>query len=52
MDTNDEKINNVLLFADRLIEETHYSADKIEDKANSLRDRLGQANTLLINGFY
>ena len=39
MDANDEKINNVLQFADRLVDEGHYAEDKIKEKADSLRDR-------------
>ena len=39
MQANDEKINNVLQFASRLVEDGHYAEDKIEEKADSLSDR-------------
>lgn len=39
MDANDEKINAVLQFANRLMEENHYSADKIHKKAENITER-------------
>ena len=39
MDANDEKINAVLQFADRLIDENHFAADKIHKKAESINER-------------
>ena len=41
MDANDEKINNVLQFAGRLVDEGHYSDGYIQEKAESLKDRCG-----------
>ena len=42
MDANDEKINNVLQFSQRLIDENHYASDKIAQKAENLKDRRQQ----------
>ena len=39
MDANDEKINAVLTFANRLIEDNHYAADKIHKKAENINER-------------
>ena len=39
MDANDEKINAVLQFSQRLQEDNHYAADKIKLKAEQLADR-------------
>ena len=39
MDANDEKINNVLQFAQRLIDENHYAADKVQQKADNINER-------------
>jgi len=40
MDANDEKINAVLTFANRLMEEDgHYAADKIHKKAENINER-------------
>ena len=39
MDTNDDKINNVLQFSSRLIDENHYAGDKIQEKAEALKER-------------
>lgn len=39
MDANDEKVNAVLQFADRLIEDNHYAADKIHKKAQNISER-------------
>lgn len=39
MDANDEKINAVLQFANRLIDENHYDRDKIHKKAESINER-------------
>ena len=32
MDANDDKVNGVLLFADRLLQEEHFVADKLSNK--------------------
>ena len=47
MDANDEKINNVLQFAQRLIDEGHYAGDKIKAKADSIQERYNTFNHLL-----
>ena len=39
METNNDKISNVLDLADRLIEDQHFAADKIKQKADSIRER-------------
>ncbi len=39
MDANDEKINNVLQFAQRLTDENHYASDQIQQKADNINDR-------------
>lgn len=39
MDANDEKINAVLQFANRLIEDNHYAADKVHNKAENINER-------------
>ena len=39
MDANDEKINNVLQFADRLVDENHFANEKIKQKADIIRER-------------
>lgn len=39
MDANDEKINSVLTFANRLIDENHYAADKVQQKADNISER-------------
>lgn len=39
LDANDEKINAVVNFAQRLMEENHYAADKIQQKADTLQQR-------------
>lgn len=39
MDANDEKINAVLQFANRLMDENHYAADKIHKKAENINER-------------
>ncbi|KAK7507079.1 hypothetical protein BaRGS_00001930 [Batillaria attramentaria] len=39
MDANDEKINAVLQFANRLIEDNHFAADKIQKKAENINER-------------
>ncbi|XP_052270062.1 spectrin beta chain-like isoform X3 [Dreissena polymorpha] len=39
MDANDEKINAVLTFANRLMEDGHYAADKIHKKAENINER-------------
>ena len=39
MDTNDEKINTVLSFGQRLCDEDHYAADKINKKGENIDER-------------
>ncbi|XP_071480653.1 spectrin beta chain, non-erythrocytic 1-like [Diadema antillarum] len=39
MATNDDKINTVLSFANRLCDENHYAADKISKKAENIDER-------------
>lgn len=39
MDANDEKVNAVLLFANRLIDDNHFSADKVHKKAENISER-------------
>lgn len=39
MDANDEKINAVLQFANRLIDENHYDREKIHKKAEAISER-------------
>ncbi|XP_067680907.1 spectrin beta chain-like isoform X4 [Haliotis asinina] len=39
MDANDEKINAVLQFANRLIDENNFAADKIHKKAENINER-------------
>ena len=39
MDANDEKINNVLQFAQRLIDDGHFAGDKIKQKADTIQER-------------
>nr|XP_034832695.1 spectrin beta chain isoform X2 [Maniola hyperantus] len=39
MEANDDKINSVVQFANRLVEERHFDADKIQRKAESIRGR-------------
>ncbi|KAI1288342.1 Spectrin beta chain [Halotydeus destructor] len=43
MEANDDKINSVITFADRLVSEGHFDKDKIKKKADNLADRR-QAN--------
>lgn len=45
MNANDDKINQMMQFADRLNDENHYAADKITEKARSIDER--QAKILL-----
>ena len=40
MNANDDKINLMIQFANRLNEENHYAADKITEKAQSIDERL------------
>ncbi|XP_059173308.1 spectrin beta chain-like isoform X3 [Physella acuta] len=42
MDANDEKINAVLQFANRLIDENHYDREKIHKKAEAINERRDQ----------
>lgn len=42
MDANDEKINAVLTFANKLIDDNHFGADKIHKKAENINERLVQ----------
>ena len=39
MQTNDDKINQMMQFADRLNDENHYASDKITEKARSIDER-------------
>ena len=39
MQTNDDKINQMIQFADRLNDENHYASDKITEKARSIDER-------------
>ncbi|XP_017882681.1 spectrin beta chain isoform X5 [Ceratina calcarata] len=39
MDANDEKINSVVQFAGRLVDEGHFAADKVRKKAESINER-------------
>ncbi|XP_043588838.1 spectrin beta chain isoform X3 [Bombus pyrosoma] len=39
MDANDEKINSVVQFAGRLVDEGHFAADKVKKKAESINER-------------
>ena len=39
MDANDEKINGVMQFSQRLLDEGHYAADKIHRKAENINER-------------
>lgn len=51
-ETQDDKINHVLQFADQLCENNHYAKDKIKEKANLIDERYDQCSLFLIsNGF-
>lgn len=39
MDANDEKINSVVQFAARLVDDGHFAADKVKRKAESINER-------------
>lgn len=39
MNASDDKINQMMQFADRLNDENHYAADKITEKARSIDER-------------
>merc|ERR1719166_734062 len=39
MDANDDKINGVISFADRLLQEEHFAADKISKKMEEISER-------------
>ncbi|KMQ98255.1 spectrin beta chain isoform x6 [Lasius niger] len=39
MDANDEKINSVVQFAGRLVDEGHFAADKVKKKAENINER-------------
>lgn len=39
MDAQDEKINQMIQYAQRLANEGHYAQDKITEKAQSLHER-------------
>lgn len=39
LDANDEKINEVINLAKKLISENNYAADKLQLKADTLQDR-------------
>lgn len=46
-DANDEKINAVLQFANRLIEDQHYAADKVHKKAENISERFVKSSPQL-----
>lgn len=48
MQTNDDKINQMIQFADRLNDENHYASDKITEKARSIDERREQLFFLLL----
>ena len=50
MNTNDDKINQMMQFADRLNDENHYASDKITEKARSIDER--QGNNFYVVLFY
>ena len=50
MNTNDDKINQMMQFADRLNDENHYASDKITEKARSIDER--QGNNFSVVLFY
>ena len=39
IDTNDEKINAVLQFGNRLVDENHYASERIKFKIDSIEER-------------
>ncbi|XP_046599297.1 spectrin beta chain isoform X3 [Neodiprion lecontei] len=39
LEANDDKINSVVQFAGRLVEEGHFAADKVKKKADAINDR-------------
>lgn len=47
-DANDEKINAVLQFANRLIEDQHYAADKVHKKAENISERYVESPCWLV----
>lgn len=48
MQTNDDKINQMIQFADRLNDENHYASDKITEKARSIDERREQLFLFII----
>lgn len=52
MDANDEKINAVLQFANRLIDDNHYAADKVHKKAENINERYVVVSSMGLFGFY
>ena len=48
MQTNDDKINQMIQFADRLNDENHYASDKITEKARSIDERREQLFFVLL----
>lgn len=52
MQTNDDKINQMIQFADRLNDENHYASDKITEKARSIDERREQLFFLLFFFFF
>ena len=47
MNTNDDKINQMMQFAERLNDENHYASDKITEKARSIDERQGTKSSSL-----
>lgn len=47
-DANDEKINAVLQFANRLIEDQHFAADKVHKKAENISERYVESPCWLV----
>ena len=52
MQTNDDKINQMIQFADRLNDENHYASDKITEKARSIDERREQLFFLFFYFFF
>ena len=52
MNTNDDKINQMMQFAERLNDENHYASDKITEKARSIDERRVANSFLLTSRAY
>ena len=48
MNTNDDKINQMMQFAERLNDENHYASDKITEKARSIDERQAAKSFFII----